>query len=367
MSAVLALRNVSKHFGTTTALDRFELEVERGELVTLLGPSGCGKTTLLRIVAGFEQPSAGTVELEGSDITHVPPHRRPVNTVFQRYLLFPHLSVFENIAFGLRVSRCPKREIGTRVREALSLVRLTGFEDRRADQLSGGQAQRISLARALVNRPRILLLDEPLSALDVKVRFEMQAELRRIHRETGTTFLYVTHDQQEAMSLSDRVVVMSVGRIEQAAPPDELYHRPATRFVAEFVGDANLLPLESVTRNGKTTTRIRGTNQDLNVPARTGGPDGWLVLRPEALQLERPPADGLRGIVADVAFLGSSVTYHVNVDGMDVRVRELGREIHARFAVGDPVSIAYDSERCLLLPPEGHLESQREYHWEARQ
>ena len=266
MSCVLRLTSVSKRFGSAVALAGLDLDVARGEFLTLLGPSGCGKTTLLRIIAGFEHPSEGRVELEGTEITRVPAHRRPVNTVFQRYLLFPHLDVFENVAFGLRVAGCPRRDLAPRVREALALVGLTEFEKRRADQLSGGQSQRVSLARALVNRPRILLLDEPLSALDLRVRLDMQSELRRIHRETGATFLYVTHDQQEAMSLSDRIAVVNEGCIEQIAPPEEVYHRPATVFVARFVGDANVIPVEVEARGASASTvRIRGAGATFEV------------------------------------------------------------------------------------------------------
>lgn len=351
MSALLRLEGISKHFGATVALEHVDLDVEEGELVTLLGPSGCGKTTLLRIVAGFERPTSGRVALQGRDITYDAAHKRPVNTVFQRYLLFPHLSVFENVAFGLRVSGLRKRELAERARDALALVRLAGFEERRSDQLSGGQAQRVSLARALVNKPKLLLLDEPLSSLDLKVRLEMQAELRRIHRETGTTFLYVTHDQQEAMSLSDRVAVMSHGRIEQASPPAEIYHRPTTRFVAEFVGDANLLPVQVLSSNGQVTrVRIREIGHELVIAARLSTREGWLVLRPEVLRVEEPGGPGIRGSVVDVAFLGSSVTYRVDAGGVEIRVQEIGRDIRPRFGVGDSVTVAYEPDRCLLLP-----------------
>jgi ABC-type Fe3+/spermidine/putrescine transport system ATPase subunit len=353
VSVLLHLEGISKHFGATVALEHIDLEVEEGELVTLLGPSGCGKTTLLRIVAGFERPTSGRVTLEGRDITYDAAHKRPVNTVFQRYLLFPHLSVFENVAFGLRVSGLRKGELAERVRDALALVRLSGFEERRSDQLSGGQAQRVSLARALVNRPKLLLLDEPLSALDLKVRLEMQAELRRIHRETGTTFLYVTHDQQEAMSLSDRVAVMSHGRIEQASPPAEIYHRPTTRFVAQFVGDANLLPVQVLSSNGRLTrVLIREIDHEVVVAARLSSNEGWLVLRPEVLRVEEPGGPGIRGSVADVAFLGSSVTYRIDAGGVEIRVQEIGRDIRPRFAVGDAVTVAYEPDRCLLLSGE---------------
>jgi spermidine/putrescine transport system ATP-binding protein len=329
--------------------------VRAGEFVTLLGPSGCGKTTLLRLIAGFDGPDAGRVLIEGHDYTRAPAHKRPVNTVFQRYMMFPHLSVFENVAFGLRVARVPRSEVGERVREALALVRLSGFESRAADQLSGGQAQRISLARALVNRPRILLLDEPLSALDLQVRFDMQAELRRIHREVGTTFIYVTHDQQEAMSLSDRVVVFNDGQIEQVGAPDEVYHRPGTRFVAAFVGEANVLAATVTSRNGSSSSlRLGSAGPEVVVEDAVGAEEGWIVMRPETLRLttgEQGPL--LPGRVVDVAFLGASVAYRVEVgSGVDrviVRVHEVGARNGRAFALGDHVQIAYDPSGCRFL------------------
>jgi spermidine/putrescine transport system ATP-binding protein len=350
LSVLLRLEALRKTFGATVALGGVDLEVRDGEFVTLLGPSGCGKTTLLRSVAGFERPSSGRVILAGQDITNMPSHKRPVNTVFQRYLMFPHLSVFENVAFGLRVAGTPKREIGERVREALALVRLEGYEDRRADQLSGGQSQRISLARALVNRPQLLLLDEPLSALDLKVRLDMQGELRRIHRELGTTFLYVTHDQQEAMSLSDRVIVMRAGHIEQAASPEEVYHRPITKFVAEFVGDANLLPVDVVSVNGTSSlVRLRGGAHEVRVEHRLSADAGWLVLRPETVMLGGDGAASIDGTVRDVAFLGSMITYVIDVSGLSMRVQEAGRDVRPRYEVGDAVTVTYDPARCAIL------------------
>jgi spermidine/putrescine transport system ATP-binding protein len=350
VSVLLRLEALRKTFGATVALGGVDLEVRDGEFVTLLGPSGCGKTTLLRSVAGFERPSSGRVILAGQDITNMPSHKRPVNTVFQRYLMFPHLTVFENVAFGLRVAGTPKREIGERVREALALVRLEGYEDRRADQLSGGQSQRISLARALVNRPQLLLLDEPLSALDLKVRLDMQGELRRIHRELGTTFLYVTHDQQEAMSLSDRVIVMRAGHIEQAASPEEVYHRPLTKFVAEFVGDANLLPVDVVSVNGTSSlVRLRGGAHEVRVEHRLSGDAGWLVLRPETVMLGGDGDASIDGTVRDVAFLGSMITYVIDVSGLSMRVQEAGRDVRPRYEVGDAVTVTYDPARCAIL------------------
>ncbi|MCX8527516.1 MAG: spermidine/putrescine ABC transporter ATP-binding protein, partial [Candidatus Nanopelagicales bacterium] len=235
------LVNVTKKFGDQTAVDGITLDVSDGEFFTLLGPSGCGKTTTLRMIGGFEQPTSGLIELKGVDVTFLPAHERDVNTVFQSYALFPHLTILENVAFGLRRSGIKGDEVTRRVGEALELVQLIGYEKRKPAQLSGGQAQRVALARALVNRPAVLLLDEPLGALDLKLRKQMGIELKRIQREVGITFIYVTHDQEEAMTMSDRIAVMNKGRYEQLAGPETLYERPTTRFVASFVGASNLL------------------------------------------------------------------------------------------------------------------------------
>ncbi|HBH42073.1 MAG TPA: spermidine/putrescine ABC transporter ATP-binding protein, partial [Rhizobiales bacterium] len=234
--AVVVLDQVVKHFGSMVAVDRLSLEIRRGEFFSMLGPSGCGKTTTLRMIGGFETPSEGMVRIDGQDVTDVPAYKRDVNTVFQSYGLFPHLSVYDNVAFGLRRRKVEAKEIERRVTEALELVNLAGYGKRRRSQLSGGQQQRVALARALVNRPQVLLLDEPLGALDLKLRKQMQLELKRIQKEVGITFVFVTHDQEEAMTISDRIAVMNKGHIEQLGPPEEVYERPATLFVAEFLG-----------------------------------------------------------------------------------------------------------------------------------
>jgi ABC-type Fe3+/spermidine/putrescine transport system ATPase subunit len=349
----LRLEDVTHRYGRVVALDAVSLEIAAGELVTLLGPSGCGKTTLLRILAGFIRPSEGRVLLEGRDVTRVPPHKRPVNMVFQRSTLFPHLDVFENVAFGLRVAKLPRAEVAERVSSALALVRLEGYERRRADELSGGQMQRIALARALVNRPRVLLLDEPLSALDLKIRLEMEVELRRVHRETGATFVYVTHDQREALALSDRIVVFDRGRIEQVGAPGEVYRAPASAFAARFVGDANVLPVEIVgLAAGSATVRLAG--RELTVPCGpelTQGP-AWLVLRPEVVRLGDPDGSALRGTVRDLAFRGSGYTYRIDVPGVDelVKAEVAGGQPHELAA---EVGLSWEATACRLLPREG--------------
>ncbi len=244
MTPDVEFRNVSKLFGDQKAVDDISFKVPAGSFFSLLGPSGCGKSTTLRMTSGFEYPDRGGIFIAGDDMTGVAPYRRPTNMVFQRWALFPHMTVFDNVAFGLTVERLPRDVIRTRVGQALELVGLTQFAERKPRQLSGGQMQRVALARALIKQPKVLLLDEPLGALDLKLRMQMQLELKRIQREVGTTFIYVTHDQGEALTMSDRIAVMNNGRIEQLASPQEIYDQPATRFVASFIGNANLLPVE---------------------------------------------------------------------------------------------------------------------------
>jgi ABC-type Fe3+/spermidine/putrescine transport system ATPase subunit len=347
----LELEGVTHRYGSVTALEDVSLTISDGELVTLLGPSGCGKTTLLRIVAGFIRPTEGRLLLQGHDVTRVPPHRRPVNMVFQRAALFPHLDVFENVAFGLRIRGTSKVDVRARVTEALRLVRLVGFDRRRAHELSGGQLQRVALARALVNRPRVLLLDEPLAALDLRIRLEMEAELRRVHRETGATFVYVTHDQGEALALSDRIVVFDQGHVEQVGTPDEIYRRPATPFAARFVGDANVLPVHVLELNGnRATLDLAGIR--LIAPCESAlsiGP-GWLVVRPEVVRLGAVADGGLHGVVRDVAFRGSGFACQFDVAGLSEPMKaELSAETGAPPELGTTVGIAWDSAAACLL------------------
>jgi putative spermidine/putrescine transport system ATP-binding protein len=324
------LANLSKRYGEVVAVAGIDLEIEPGEFFTMLGPSGSGKTTTLRMIAGFEDPSGGTIELAGENVQGVPPYDRRVNTVFQDYALFPHMTVGENVAYGLRIAGVAKAERAKRRDEALEMVRLPGYGDRRPAELSGGQRQRVALARAIVNRPKVLLLDEPLGALDLKLREQMQVELKSIQGEVGITFVYVTHDQDEALTMSDRIAVFNDGRIEQVSPPVELYEQPATEFVAGFVGVSNLLE-----RDGTRFT-----------------------IRPEKVQLVDPPAtpNGLRterGKIADVAYAGMVTRYTValeqggelqlirqNVEGTSVDASsEQGREVIVGWRPDQTVAI----------------------------
>jgi ABC-type Fe3+/spermidine/putrescine transport system ATPase subunit len=349
----LEVRGVTHSYGREPVLRGVDLDVADGEFVTFLGPSGCGKTTLLRVIAGFIEPTDGTVAVGGRDVTRERAHRRPVNMVFQRPTLFPHLNVFENVAFGLRVDRLPRPEIEERVRWALDLVRMPGFERRRASELSGGQMQRVSLARALVKRPRVLLLDEPLSALDLKIRLEMEVELRRVHRETGATWVYVTHDQREALALSDRVAVFEHGRIDQLADPVTIYRRPATPYAARFVGDANVLPCEVQPSGGDSVARLAGAT----VAVRGDGVSGpaWLVLRPEHLRVETSTSNSrsIAAVVRDVAFRGTAFSYQLEVQGLDELLKaEVPAGSRHPFDVGAEVSVEWAEDAALVLPRE---------------
>jgi putative spermidine/putrescine transport system ATP-binding protein len=325
------LEAVRKSFGDVVAVDGVELEIPAGEFFTLLGPSGSGKTTTLRIVAGFEQPDEGRIYLRGTDVTRRPPYERDVNTVFQDYALFPHLSVGENVEYGLRIRKVPKRERRERVDEALEMVRLPGFGGRKPSQLSGGQRQRVALARAIVNRPQVLLLDEPLGALDLKLRQEMQTELKRIQQQVGITFVYVTHDQEEALTMSDRIAVFNDGRIEQVAPPAELYEHPATEFVAGFVGVSNMLE-----RDGRRFT-----------------------VRPEKIRVlgetdaAEPGAHVESGRIREVVYVGMVTRFIVDLDagGELVVVRQNLETTSAEVAQarGRPVRLEWRPEQTYVI------------------
>jgi spermidine/putrescine transport system ATP-binding protein len=314
------LRSVTKRFGGLAAVDDLSLELARGEFFTLLGPSGCGKTTTLRMIAGFERPDAGEVRIEGEDVAQLPPHKRPTNTVFQSYALFPHLSVEANVAFGLKRKKVPKDEIARRVEAELERVGLAAEARRRPSQLSGGMQQRVALARALVNLPKVLLLDEPLGALDLKLRKGLQVELKRIQREVGITFVYVTHDQEEALTMSDRIAVMNRGRIEQVAPPEDVYERPATTFVAGFIGVSNLMP---ATVLGGGRVRLQSGPE---IATETGGLATGercaAVVRPEKLRVETAGAGAasangsprVEGVVESSLYLGTATQIVVGLE-----------------------------------------------------
>jgi spermidine/putrescine transport system ATP-binding protein len=344
------------------AVDHVDLEVEDGEFFSLLGPSGCGKTTTLRMIGGFEQPTAGRIDLQGQDVTWLPPYRRNVNTVFQNYALFPHLTIYENVAFGLRRRKVSSAEISRRVTEMLELVELPGFERRKPSQISGGQAQRVALARALVNRPAVLLLDEPLGALDLKLRKQMQIELKRIQQEVGITFIYVTHDQEEAMTMSDRIAVMNRGRYEQLGEPEALYERPKTRFVAGFLGVSNLLPARAEgPANGQMTFRLSDSSIVRVPPSIVEGRSGAVSLgvRPEKIRLIEPTKDvpaGLNqapGVIVDASYLGVSTQYIVALaDGHRVSVYEQNVERATKaelWAPGEQVVMAWSPDHCFVV------------------
>jgi spermidine/putrescine transport system ATP-binding protein len=354
----LRIDSATKLFDRTPAVQDFTLDVAHGEFVSLLGPSGCGKTTLLRMIAGFEFPDSGSILLEGKDVTAMPAHKRPVNMVFQRVTLFPHLDVFDNIAFGLTLRRIGKDEVRRRVGEALDLVRLPGFAERAVSTLSGGQAQRVALARAIVNRPKVLLFDEPLSALDLQIRRELQVELKDIHRELRSTFVYVTHDQEEAMTMSDRIVVMRDGLILQVGNPIEVYRSPASLFVASFVGNPNIWPgTVAAVDNGAVAVNVGHRSFTAPSPAAgvRVGDDVALVLRAEALTLSprAAPTAGLcaaDGTVADVRFAGTVVSYRVDFGDRELTVtRPPQAEV---LEEGAAVTVSWSPRDSILLPPE---------------
>ncbi len=357
---VITLERVTKRFGAFTAVDEVHLAIQRGEFFSLLGPSGCGKTTTLRMVAGFETPTAGRIILEGQDVSDVPPYRRNVNMVFQQYALFPHMNVFDNVAFGPRSQRVPAREVKTRVMEMLEIVHLGEFAKRKPAQLSGGQQQRVALARALVNYPSALLLDEPLGALDLKLRRAMQLELKRIQREVGITFIYVTHDQEEALTMSDRVAVMNLGRVEQLATPQEIYDRPASQFVAGFIGLANLLPatVERADSHEVTLTLPAGGWTAAGADGRSfsAGESALLVLRPERLRISTgPPSEETKGRlqarVVDIVFQGPVVRFDLKTtEGRDLVVIMLAQDRPAGVEASSSVWVTWDPESAYVLP-----------------
>ncbi len=349
--AAVRLSGVTKRFDDVVAVDGIDLDVRDNEFFSLLGPSGCGKTTTLRMIAGLEFPTEGSLRIHGEEMGLLPPNKRPVNTVFQSYALFPHMDVETNIGFGLEMLKVSKRARRSMVGDAIELVRLQGMEKRKPAQLSGGQQQRVALARALVNEPKVLLLDEPLGALDLQLRQQMQSELKSLQQTVGITFVYVTHDQEEALTMSDRIGVMRDGRLLQVAGPEELYERPATRFVADFIGRSNILPGtvagadEIVLANGDrlrlATTQASGTSVGVAV-------------RPERITIdppghERPDRHHLNGWVSQATYVGNAIVYEIGVDWIQLEVRAANDASRPRYGVGDPVVVSFATEHASVV------------------
>ncbi len=376
MGAFIELQNITKRFGQTTVVSDVSLELRQGEVFSLLGPSGSGKTTLLRILAGFLAPDAGRVLIDGKEITKSAPNLRPVNTVFQNYALFPHLTIRENIGFGLSVARRPAAEIATEVDRMLDLIQLHDHADKKPSQISGGQKQRVAIARALINKPQLLLLDEPLAALDLKLRQRLLIELNKIHQEVGITFLYVTHDQGEAMSLGDRVAIMNHGRFEQIGTPTEVYEAPQSRFVAEFIGDTNLIDATIVAvaapdQHGLATAQVGEVDHDIGPHRHHGrtllsaktedipvGTKVTLSVRPERIAIRREPppiATGqntIQGVVEDLIYLGSRTHYRVRVQDRLVEVWKQHRRFlpdYAPIAAQERVWLSWFSNDAYLI------------------
>ena len=354
----IALESVSKRFGKANAVHDVSLAVLEGEFFSLLGPSGCGKTTTLRMIAGFEVPDEGRILLQGRDDTSISPNRRPINMVFQQYALFPHMSIYDNVAFGLKVKRVPRRDHRERVHEILRVVELEGLERRRPRQLSGGQQQRVALARALVNRPTALLLDEPLGALDVKLRKQMQLELKRIQTELGTTFVYVTHDQEEALAMSDRIAVMNKGRVEQVGEPREIYEHPTSAFVADFIGSLNALEFRVDELVGGFAVMRLDEQQRLIVavgPETRAGASFRVAVRPERIRIgpvgSGAPEGGsrLEGTIAEIVYLGMYTQFHLETPAGRMVCHRLAEEPESALGVRSRVLLSWEAEHTSVL------------------
>ncbi|WP_312812463.1 ABC transporter ATP-binding protein [Sedimentibacter sp.] len=349
--SIVSLIDVEKSFGKNKVVKKMNVEIKEGEFLTLLGPSGCGKTTTLRMIAGFEEATSGAIKVQGESVEDKEPFERDVNTVFQNYALFPHMSVFDNVAYGLKIRKRPKDEITKRVNEMLDLVQLNGYENRKPDALSGGQKQRVAIARALINNPKVLLLDEPLGALDLKLRKQMQVELKRLQKKLGITFVYVTHDQEEALTMSDRIAVMNEGVIEQLATPREIYDRPLTKFVAGFIGESNIFDgkvidlhdgiLDVETAAG--TMKVKGSGFD-------AGENIHVSIRPEYVKVSINPAEGfdLKGNVKDYIYMGTVVKTSVDLkDNTEIKYSRFEKD--EDFKEGDSVNIYWNPERAVAI------------------
>lgn len=347
----VGISGITKRFGDVVAVDDLHLDIGDGEFFSLLGPSGCGKTTTLRMIAGLEFPTEGSLRIFGDEVGTLPPNKRPVNTVFQNYALFPHLNINDNVGFGLKMQGVAKRETAQRVGEALEMVQLSQMGGRKPNQLSGGQQQRIALARALVNRPKVLLLDEPLGALDLKLRQEMQGELKSLQRELGITFVFVTHDQEEALTMSDRIGVMHDGQLLQVDPPEAIYERPANRFVADFIGQTNLL--EGTVQDASTICLANGSRLPISTELPQGTPVA-VILRPERVMVH--PIGGapagrstVEGVVKAVTYLGNAIVYRVALDWMEVDVRAENTPGAGRFDPADHVTISWTDDAVAVV------------------
>ncbi|MBI1928216.1 ABC transporter ATP-binding protein [Candidatus Poribacteria bacterium] len=357
----LKLQNVTKVFedaqkGKMVAVDDVSFTVEKGQLVTLLGPSGCGKTTALKMIGGFEIPTSGEIYFDDVPMDNTPPNKRKASMVFQNYALFPHMTVFKNIAYGLTVQKMPKAQIIEKVKGMMARMGLEGLENRVPAELSGGQQQRVALARALITEPKVLLLDEPLSNLDAKLRVQTRMEIREKQRELGITAIYVTHDQEEAMSISDRVIVMNRGRIEQIGAPEEIYTRPQTRFVADFIGKANFIEAEVREIKGAVAV-VSALGSTLNVHSFSGisaGDDGALVVRPEAIELVSYEARKYQGVIRYATYLGAKITYQVDIDGHILTVDVTNPQQKSVFSVGRKVGVNLQEEAIHILSDFGH-------------
>jgi ABC-type Fe3+/spermidine/putrescine transport system ATPase subunit len=352
-SPAITFRAVSKTYGAHTAVQSLDLQINEGEFFCLLGPSGCGKTTTLNLIGGFAEASTGEIRIRGELVNKTPPHKRKVNTVFQSYALFPHLNVRDNVAFGLRMARVPRGEADSRVLEALQLVALEAFTDRYPSQLSGGQQQRVAVARALVNRPAVLLLDEPLGSLDLKLRKRLQVELSQIQREIGTTFVFVTHDQGEAMAMADRIAIMNEGRVEQIGTASEIYRQPASRFVADFIGESNFIPVRW--HDGTVVTSREAIPVASRKTAESGS--GSLMIRPESVRLASASPDdpGLLGTVVKVSFLGSFTRASVTCPAADDPIIvDMPTELTEQVREGALVQLRWEAEAAVLFHGAGN-------------
>lgn len=351
---IVSLMNVDKLYGDNHVVKNMNMNIAEGEFLTLLGPSGCGKTTTLRMISGFEMPSSGTIKVQGERVDKKEPYQRDVNTVFQNYALFPNMNVYDNVAYGLRVKKIPKNEIKERVLEALKMVQLEGFEKRRITQMSGGQKQRVAIARAIINRPKVLLLDEPLGALDLKLRKQMQIELKRLQKKLGITFVYVTHDQEEALTMSDRIAIINQGRIEQLAAPKDIYEHPKTKFVASFIGETNLLDAMVLSIDGDKAvigTEVGKATVMIDPKKKIKVSDGVAVsIRPENMKFSKTPVEGfsIKGVVKEQIFVGNLIKMMITLnDGTEIRINRFDADDLAEN--GELLYLYWDLQKGVVI------------------